>query len=120
MAAVLKRLTVQLEYFDGLVVLTHLIKPGHIRVTSGSNLHYYPGQWVIQVSDGDPVATLATTIRQVSHCYIPAPNGHTCASICHIKVENFESVNEYTDSLMYTSMTTYQISFHSMFWCTAD
>ena len=57
MAAALKRLTVQLEYFDGLVVSTHLIKLGCIRVTSGSDPHYYPGQWVIRVSDGDPVAT---------------------------------------------------------------
>ena len=44
MAAALKRLTVQLEYFDGLVVSTHLIKLGHIQVTSGSDPHYYPGQ----------------------------------------------------------------------------
>ena len=54
-------MTVPLQYFDGLVVSTHLIKPGHIRVISGSDLHYYPGQWVIQVSDGDPVATLIFT-----------------------------------------------------------
>ena len=52
MAAALKRLTVQLEYFDDLVVSTHLIKSGHIKVTSRSDSHYYLGQWVIQVSDG--------------------------------------------------------------------
>ena len=54
----IKRLTVQLEYFDGLVASTHLIKLGRIRVISGSDPHYYLGQWVIRVSDGDPVATL--------------------------------------------------------------
>ena len=58
MAAALKCLTVQLEYLDRLVVSTHLIKPGCIRVTFGSDPHYYPGQWVIQVSDGDLVAML--------------------------------------------------------------
>ena len=35
-----------------------LYKPGHIRVISGSDPDYYPGQWVIWVSDGDPVSTL--------------------------------------------------------------
>ena len=28
------------------------------RVTSGSDLDYYLGQWVIRVSDADPVSTL--------------------------------------------------------------
>ena len=63
MAAALKRLTVQLEYFKGLVVSTHLIKPGRIRVTSGSDPHYYPGQWAIRVSDDDPVATLYSSTK---------------------------------------------------------
>ena len=35
-----------------------LIKPGHIRVRSGSDPEWYPGQWVIRVSDPDPVSTL--------------------------------------------------------------
>ena len=49
------------EYLDDLVVLTHVIKPGCIRVISRSDPHYYPSQWVIRVSDGDPVATLMLT-----------------------------------------------------------
>ena len=44
-------MTVQLEYFDRLVVSTN-------RVASRSDLHYYLGQWVIRVSDGDLVAML--------------------------------------------------------------
>jgi len=37
--------------------LTHLdfINPGH---KSGSDLDWYPGQWVIQVSSSDPFTTL--------------------------------------------------------------
>ena len=54
----IKGLTVHLQYFDVLVVSTHLIKLGRIWVTFGSDPHYYPGQWVIRVSDGDPVATV--------------------------------------------------------------
>jgi len=38
-----------------------LIKPGHIWVRSGSDPDHYPGQWVIRVSDVDPVATLNLT-----------------------------------------------------------
>ena len=38
-----------------------LIKPGQIRVRSGSDPDYYPGQWVIRVSDVDPVSTLMVT-----------------------------------------------------------
>ena len=44
----IRGMAVQLEYFDRLVVSTQLIKPG---------LHYHPGQWVIQVSDGDLIST---------------------------------------------------------------
>ena len=43
-------LTVQLEYFDH--------QAGQKRVISGSDPDYYMGQWVIRVSDVDPVATL--------------------------------------------------------------
>jgi len=35
-----------------------LIKLGHIWVSSGSDPDYYPGQWVIWVSDADLVAML--------------------------------------------------------------
>ena len=63
----IKGLTVQLEYFDRLVVSTHLIKSGRIWVTSGSDLHYYLGQWVIRVTDGDPVATLVMWPQAVKH-----------------------------------------------------
>ena len=35
-----------------------LIKPGHILVRVGSDLDYYLGQWVIRVSDAEPVSTL--------------------------------------------------------------
>ena len=35
-----------------------LIKPGHIRVIFGADPDCYPGQWVIRVSDADPVSTL--------------------------------------------------------------
>ena len=45
-------------YLDRLAVSTDLIKPGRIRVTSGSDPDYYPGQWVIRVSGSDPVSTL--------------------------------------------------------------
>ena len=51
-------MTVQLEYFDGLVVSTHLIKPGRIGLHSGLTRITIR---VIRVSDGDPVATLDTT-----------------------------------------------------------
>ena len=40
----------------------YLIKSGHIQVKSGSDLDYYLGQWVIQVSDADPVSTLVPTL----------------------------------------------------------
>ena len=55
-------------------VSTHLIKPGHIPITSGSDPHYYPGQWVIRVSDADPVVTLFITcprgrIHRQTHTY---------------------------------------------------
>ena len=35
-----------------------LIDPGHTWVTSGSDPDYYPGQWVIWVSDADAISTL--------------------------------------------------------------
>ena len=35
-----------------------LIQLGHIRVRSGFDPDYYPGQWVIRVSGTDPVSTL--------------------------------------------------------------
>ena len=41
-----------------------LIDPGHIWVVSGSDPDCYPGQWVIRVSEVDPVSTL---IASVSH-----------------------------------------------------
>ena len=39
----------------------NLIQPGHIRVKSGSDPDYYPGQWVIRVSGTDLVSTLTCT-----------------------------------------------------------
>ena len=46
-----------------------LIKPGHILVRSESDLDYYPGQWVIRVSDSDPVSTLMhTVVIRVATC----------------------------------------------------
>ena len=47
MTAVLEELTAQLEYFDCFVAFN-----------SGSDPDYYPGHWVIRVSDADPVSTL--------------------------------------------------------------
>ena len=43
-----------------------LIKPGQIRVRSGSDPDYYPGQWVIRVSDVDPVSTLVPLKNDVT------------------------------------------------------
>ena len=51
----LDALTVQLEYFDQQV--------GQKWVISGSDPEYSMGQWVIWVSDVDPVATLLLSIN---------------------------------------------------------
>jgi len=43
-----------------------LINLGRIRVKSGYDPDYYPGQRVIRVSDGDPVSTLVAMIHSHS------------------------------------------------------
>ena len=46
-----------------------LIKMSHIQVRSRSDSECYPGQWVIRVSDADPVLTLMhTTIITIIKC----------------------------------------------------
>ena len=42
-----------------------LIQPGHIRVKSGSDPDYYPGQWVIRVTGTDPVSILMVTSADI-------------------------------------------------------
>ena len=54
----------------------NLIKPGRIRVTFGPDPHYFLGQWVIRVSDGDPVATLTQIVASVA-CRVSSQEFHS-------------------------------------------
>ena len=94
-------MTVQLVYFNGLVVSTHLSKPGRIRVTFGSDPHYYPGQWVIQVNDGDPVATLdkasakamqSLGLIKITFTNLTKDKTYVCPHLARILCFNLESI----------------------------
>ena len=90
LACCIKRLTVQLEYLERLVVSTNLIKPGRIRVTSGSDPDYYPGQWVIRVSGGDPVSTLTCSIQPTGVVTMAMKVLHNTRSMC---IRDFPDIN---------------------------
>ena len=66
-----------------------LIKLGHIQVRSGSDPDYYPGQWVIWVSDADPVSTLMQAHFSVnSHMCVIKTHGSVSAAKKYAKPRN--------------------------------